>query len=69
MVSHITNIFKEGELDKVAVCAKIAHTATDGKNYNTMFYNLDMIIAVGYRVNSKKATHFRIWATNVLLEN
>ena len=68
VTKHISNIFKEGELEKEAVCAIIAHTASDGKNYNTMFYNLDMIIAVGYRVNSKKATHFRIWATNVLKE-
>lgn len=49
-----------------AVCAKFAHTAEDGKTYNTKFYSLDAIIAVGYRVNSIRATQFRQWATNVL---
>ena len=68
ITKHIRNIYKEGELQEKAVCANIAHTATDGKNYKTSFYNLDMIIAVGYRVNSKKATAFRIWATEVLRE-
>ena len=66
ITKHLKNIFNESELNKNAVCAKIAHTAADGKNYQTIFYNLDAIIAVGYRVNSKKATKFRIWATNVL---
>jgi hypothetical protein len=66
ITKHIGNIFKEGELQEKAVCANIAHTAADGKSYNTAFYSLDMIIAVGYRVNSKKATAFRIWATEVL---
>lgn len=65
---HISNIFKDGELLENAVCAFFAHTADDGKQYNTAFYNLDMIIAVGYRVNSSKATAFRIWATNVIKE-
>lgn len=68
ITKHLSNIFKEGELNKEAVCAKFAHTASDGKAYNTQFYNLDAIIAVGYRVNSKKATMFRIWATEVLKE-
>jgi hypothetical protein len=58
----------DGELDERSVCAKIAHTAADGKNYQTQFYNLDAIIAVGYRVNSYEATRFRIWATKVLRE-
>ncbi len=65
---HIRNIFKENELNKNAVVAKNATTATDGKNYMVDFYNLDMIISVGYRVNSQKATQFRIWATGILQE-
>ena len=68
ITKHLKNIFADGELDKDAVCAKIAHTAEDGKMYQTGFYNLDAIISVGYRVNSKKATEFRIWATKVLKE-
>lgn len=63
---HLNNIFKEGELDEKRVCAKNAHTGPDGKVYQTKIYNLDAIISVGYRVNSKKATKFRIWATSVL---
>ena len=66
ITKHLKNIFNEGELDKNRVCAKFAHTASDGKTYNTEFYNLDAIISVGYRVNSKKATEFRIWATKIL---
>ena len=66
ITKHLRNIFNEGELDKNRVCAKFAHTANDGKTYNTEFYNLDAIISVGYRVNSKKATEFRIWATKIL---
>ena len=65
---HLQNIFKSGELDKNSVTQKIRVTATDGKSYNTNFYSLDAIIAVGYRVNSKEATAFRIWATNALKE-
>jgi hypothetical protein len=65
---HIKNIFLEGELKENRVVSKMETTAADGKTYNTAFYNLDMIIAVGYRVNSKKATAFRIWATAVLRE-
>ena len=53
-------------MEEISVCAKFAHTATDGKTYNTKFYNLDAIISVGYRVNSIRATQFRQWATNVL---
>lgn len=59
---HLKNIFNEGELDKNSVTEKISATASDGKNYLTQFYNLDAIISVGYRVNSRKATNFRIWA-------
>ena len=65
---HLKNIFAEGELDRNSVTEKISATATDGKNYLTQFYNLDTIISVGYRVNSRKATQFRIWATSVLKE-
>lgn len=63
---HLRNIFKDGELDENSVCAFSAHTATDGKTYRVKMYNLDAIISVGYRVNSKKATDFRIWSTSVL---
>jgi len=65
---HLKNIFNDKELDRDSVTEKISATATDGKKYQTNFYNLDAIIAVGYRVNSKKATEFRIWATKVLKE-
>ena len=65
---HLKNIFESGELDLLAVISKMETTAEDGKIYQTNFYNLDAIIAVGYRVNSKKATQFRIWATGVLRE-
>ena len=63
---HLKNIFDEEELIKDSVVSKMEITAADGKIYNTEVYNLDAIIAVGYRVNSKKATEFRIWATKVL---
>jgi len=65
---HLKNIFDSGELDENSVIRKIRITGSDGKNYQTNFYNLDVIISVGYRVNSKQATHFRIWATNILKE-
>ena len=65
---HLQNIFKTEELSKDSVTQKIRVTASDGKNYNTNFYSLDAIIAVGYRVNSKEATDFRIWATKTLKE-
>ena len=65
---HLKEIFKSGELTEESVIRKIRITANDGKNYNTNFYSLDVIIAVGYRVNSKQATDFRIWATNTLKE-
>lgn len=66
VTKHLRNVFKEGELDEKAVCANFAHTAADGKTYQTRFYNLDVIISVGYRVNSKRGTQFRQWATQVL---
>ena len=68
ITKHIKNIFEEGELVENSVCAKIAHTANDGKTYETLYYNLDMIISVGYRVNSKRATQFRQWASKILKE-
>ena len=68
ITKHLKNIFQEGELDQNAVCANFAHTAEDGKTYQTKFYHLDAVIAVGYRVNSYQATRFRIWATGVLKE-
>lgn len=68
ITKHLRNIFDEGELEAEAVCAKFAHTAEDGKTYNVAFYSLDAIISVGYRVNSRRATRFRIWATGVLKE-
>lgn len=63
---HIKNIFKEGELAENSVIRNFRITASDGKMYDTKFYNLDVIISVGYRVKSKQGTQFRIWATNVL---
>ena len=65
---HMGNIFGDGELDKESVVKEILTTASDGKNYRVMFYNLDAIIAVGYRVNSMQATRFRQWATATLKE-
>ena len=65
---HIRNVFKEGELVKDSVWAKFAYTASDGKDYNVDYYNLDVIISVGYRVKSVRGTQFRIWATNILKE-
>lgn len=66
ITEHINNIFKEGELEKNSVCRKFQHTAEDNKKYSTQFYNLDVIISVGYRVKSKRGTQFRIWAGSVL---
>ena len=63
---HVRNIFKEGELRKGAVWAKFAHTATDGKVYDVDYFNLDVIISVGYRVKSQRGVQFRIWATEIL---
>lgn len=63
---HIGNVFREGELERDAVCAKFAHTADDGKTYQVEHYNLDVIISIGYRVKSKEGVQFRQWATRVL---
>jgi len=68
ITKHINNILKTKELQRNSVCAKFAHTASDGKTYISNFYNLDMIISVGYKVNSKRGTQFRIWANKVLKE-
>lgn len=68
ITKHIKNIFSTRELLENSVCAIFAHTANDGKSYKTMFYNLDAVIAVGYRVNSERAILFRTWATNILRE-
>ena len=68
ITQHIKNIFTEGELQENSVSKKFLRTAADGKNYNTKYYNLDMIISLGYRVNSKVATQFRQWATKRLNE-
>jgi virulence protein-like protein len=65
---HLKHIFEENELNKNSVTEKCSLTADDGKNYNITIYSLDAIIAVGYRINSKKATEFRIWATKILKE-
>jgi hypothetical protein len=66
ITKHLKNIFDSGELNESSVSSKMELTAKDGKNYLTNFYNLDAILSVGYRVNSKNATQFRIWANNVL---
>ncbi len=68
ITKHLNNIFTEGELKESSVSSISEHTAVDGKNYKTKFYNLDAIISVGYRVNSYQATQFRIWATKTLKE-
>lgn len=68
ITKHLINIFSDGELNEISVSSILEHTAKDGKVYKTKFYNLDAIISVGYRVNSSRATQFRIWATQVLRE-
>ena len=65
---QLASIFESGELDENSVVSKMETTASDNKNYLTTFYNLDAIIAVGYSINSKQATKFRIWATQTLKE-
>lgn len=68
VTKHLKNIFESGELKEYSVSSILEHTAADGKKYETLFYNLDAIISVGYRVNSAQATSFRIWATERLRE-
>ena len=65
---HIKNIFENGELNRNSVVANFATTASDGKNYQVDYYNLDVIISVGYRVKSLRGTQFRIWAMGILKE-
>jgi len=69
ITKHINNILKDNELDKKSVCAKFAHTASDGKIYQVQFYNLDILLSVGYRTNSQKAIIFRKWATKTLKQH
>lgn len=64
---HIQNIFTSGELDRSCVMRKARTVAADGKSYNVQFYNLDVIISVGYRVDPRKATRFRLWAMQLLV--
>jgi hypothetical protein len=65
ITKHLRNIFSQGELERPSVSAFFAHTAADGKTYQVEYFNLDAILSVGYRVNSRRGTQFRIWATNV----
>jgi prophage maintenance system killer protein len=69
ITKHLANIFKTKELQEDSVSSILEHTAVDGKLYRTRFYNLDAIISVGYRINSPRATRFRVWATNVLRDH
>jgi hypothetical protein len=69
VTKHLRNVFNEGELDPESVRAKFAHTAEDGKTYQVDHFNLDAILSVGYRVNSRRGTQFRIWATRTLREH
>ena len=69
IAKHLRNVFRDSELSENSVCAIFAHTAADGKTYQTQYYNLDAIISVGYRANSKRATQFRIWATKTLKDH
>ncbi|MEK9154219.1 MAG: RhuM family protein [Patescibacteria group bacterium] len=66
VTKHVRNILQDRELDEKSVCAKFAHTADDGKVYQVQFYNLDVILSVGYRANSARAIEFRRWATDTL---
>ncbi|MBO9616745.1 MAG: virulence protein RhuM/Fic/DOC family protein [Dyadobacter sp.] len=66
ITEHVRNVFKERELNKNSVCRNFRHTAADGKGYVTTYYNLDVIISVGYRVKSRQGTQFRIWANRIL---
>jgi hypothetical protein len=69
VTKHIRNVLRTQELPADLVCANFAHTAEDGKVYQTNYYSLDMVISVGYRVNSRRGTEFRIWASKVLREH
>lgn len=69
ITEHVRNVFREKELEEDSVCRNSRHTARDGKTYTVQYYNLDVIISVGYRIKSKRGTQFRIWATNVLRDH
>jgi len=69
ITKHINNVFKEGERIRDSVCADFAHTAEDGKTYQTLYFNLDVIISVGYRVKSQRGVQFRQWATQILKQH
>ena len=69
VTKHLLNVFKDKELDKKSVCSILEHAAADGKKYKIQYYSLDAIISVGYRINSARATQFRIWATNILKQH
>ncbi|XVJ71295.1 MAG: hypothetical protein HEQ39_18115 [Rhizobacter sp.] len=69
ITKHIRNVFAEGELERDSVCAKFAHTAADGKTYQVDYYNLEVIISVGYRVKSQRGVQFRQWATRTLKDH
>ena len=66
---HIRSVFQEGELDRASVVAKNATTATDGKTYQVEYFNLDVVISIGYRVKSRRGVQFRQWATHVLRQH
>jgi len=68
ITKHLRNIFESGELEEISVSSILEHTATDNKTYKVKIYNLDAVLSIGYRINSKKATQFRIWATTTLRE-
>lgn len=69
ITKHLGNILNSNELDEISVCSILERTASDGKRYKTKFYNLDAVVSVGYRVNSKEGVQFRKWASQVLKEN
>jgi death-on-curing family protein len=69
ITKHLNNIFASGELKASSVCSILEHTAADGKTYTVRYYSLDAVLSVGYRVNSKRATQFRIWATTLLRQH
>ncbi len=69
ITKHLSNIFKSGELSEQSTCSILEHVAGHGQTYKTKYYNLDAIISVGYRVNSARATQFRIWATQTLKQH
>lgn len=69
ITKHLKNIFESGELDRNSVCSILEHTATDNKNYKIQLFNLDAVLSIGYRVNSMRATQFRIWATKILRDH